>query len=90
MPLRNMLINISKRRRCLFEEAGLKVSIHVRRGDPAQEILETSREDEFDLLVVGTHGKAGLGAFWAGSVGAKVINSSTIPLLMMPATKEED
>jgi nucleotide-binding universal stress UspA family protein len=73
-----------------FEEAGLKVSIQVRRGDPAQEILETSREDEFDLVVVGTHGKAGLGAFWAGSVGAKVINGSSIPLLMVPATKEEE
>jgi len=74
----------------LIEEAGLKVLIQVRRGDPAQEILETSREDEFDLVVVGTHGKAGLGAFWAGSVGAKVINGSSIPLLMVPATKEEE
>lgn len=70
-----------------FEEAGLKVSISVLRGDPAQEILEAARGGEYDLVVVGTHGKAGLGAFWAGSVGAKVINGSSVPLLMVPAAR---
>jgi len=72
-----------------FEEAGLMVTILVPRGDPAQEILKASSQGEYDLLVVGTHGKAGLGAFWAGSVGSKVINSSTIPLLMSPAKKSD-
>lgn len=76
-----------KKKAMLFEEARLKVSILVPRGDPAREILEASRRGDYDLLVVGTHGKAGLGAFWAGSVGSKVINSSTIPLLMTPAKK---
>jgi nucleotide-binding universal stress UspA family protein len=69
----------------VFEESERKVSIQVLRGDPAQEILEVANTGEFDLLAVGTHGKAGLGAFWAGSVGARVINGSSIPLLMVPA-----
>ncbi len=78
------------RKALVFEDAGLKVSIQVLRGDPAQDILETARDGEYDLVAVGTHGKAGLGAFWAGSVGAKVINGSPIPLLMIPMQKKSD
>ncbi len=74
----------------VLEDAGLKVSIQVLRGDPAQEILEAAKAGEYDLVAVGTHGKAGLGAFWAGSVGARVINDSDIPLLMVPARKKEN
>jgi nucleotide-binding universal stress UspA family protein len=78
------------RKALVFEDAGLKVSVQVLRGDPAQEILETARDGEYDLVAVGTHGKAGLGAFWAGSVGAKVINGSPVPLLMIPMQKKSD
>jgi nucleotide-binding universal stress UspA family protein len=74
----------------IFEDTGLNASIQVLRGDPAQEILEAVKTGEYDLVAIGTHGKAGLGAFWAGSVGAKVINGSTIPLLMVPMLKKSD
>lgn len=74
----------------LFEDAGLKAAIRVLRGYPAQEILETLKGNEYDLVVVGTHGKAGLGAFWAGSVGAKVISDSSVPVFMIPAKKTDE
>jgi nucleotide-binding universal stress UspA family protein len=68
---------------------GLKVSTLVRRGDPAQQILGLAQPQNFDLIVLGTHGKGGMKAFWAGSVAPKVVIEAKIPLLLVPVVKGE-
>ena len=67
-----------------LEKMGLTVKGEVERGDPAECILEVAAENEMDLIVLATHGKAGLEAFFAGSVASKIITDSTIPLLLIP------
>jgi nucleotide-binding universal stress UspA family protein len=67
--------------------SGLKVSIEVRRGDPAQQIVDAANSSGTDLIILGTHGKAGIGAFWAGSVAPKIIGMTHIPILLVPARK---
>jgi nucleotide-binding universal stress UspA family protein len=37
-----------------------------------------------DIIVLGTHGKAGAEAFWAHSVTAGVLGKTTRPLLLVP------
>ena len=66
---------------------GLKVSTTVRRGDPAQQILAVAQAQGTDLIVLGTHGKGGMKAFWAGSVAPKVVVGAKSPLLLVPVKR---
>lgn len=72
-----------------FADAGLEVSADVRRGDPAAAIVGTARRLDADVIVLGTHGKSGLDAFWAGSVAPKVSSRSHRPVLLVPAQSVE-
>ena len=68
------------------EALGVAVSASVRRGDPASVIVETAASTDADIIVLGTHGKAGAEAFWAHSVTAKVLGKTARPLLLVPVT----
>jgi nucleotide-binding universal stress UspA family protein len=67
---------------------GVEVRTHVLRGDPAATIAQAARELEIGLVVLGTHGKSGMEAFWAGSVAHRVGSQSTVPLLLIPLKKQ--
>jgi len=60
-----------------------------RTSQAAREILEISTQGDYDLHVVGTHGKARLGDFWTDRIEVTGFNSSPIPLLMTPARKND-
>ena len=47
-------------------------------GDPAQKILETSKNEGVDVVVMATHGRRG--RFDFGSVTEKVVKNSTVPV----------
>jgi nucleotide-binding universal stress UspA family protein len=66
-----------------LQPTGLNVTAEVARGDPSKIILNTAHRIEADLIVLGTHGKSGMDAFWQGSVAPKVIGQSDIPLLLV-------
>jgi nucleotide-binding universal stress UspA family protein len=70
-----------------WRKAGLTVTTEVRRGDPAQQIVADGVANRADLIVLATHGKSGMGAFWSGSVGSKVVSGSTLSLLLIPVKK---
>jgi len=63
---------------------GIESRTTIRRGDPVQQILADSQDE--DLIVLGTHGKAGMNAFWAGSVAPKIVSQTRLPVLLVPAT----
>ena len=63
----------------------VEVATQVRRGDIPRELVHAAAEFEIELIVLGTHGRAGMGAFWSGSATAKVIGQTHIPLLLVPA-----
>ena len=62
---------------------GVTVSAEVARGDPATRILEAAQRGGTDLFVMATHGRAGLGAFWEGSVTPKVLGRAQAPVLLV-------
>jgi nucleotide-binding universal stress UspA family protein len=51
------------------------------RGDAAAEILRATREVQGDLIVMGTHGRTGLGRLLMGSVAEKVLRGAECPVL---------
>ena len=58
------------------------------RGDAARRILKAARSLRSDLIVLASHGRAGAGAFWQGSVGSPVCAASSVPVLLVPAAPE--
>ena len=63
---------------------GLTVTWEASRGDPARTIVAAARRQAVDLVIMGTHRKAGAEAFWAGSVASRVIARLEVPLLLVP------
>jgi len=56
--------------------------VHMRQGDPAQEILGSAQANHADLVVVGNKGMAGAKGFLLGSVPEKVIESADRDVLL--------
>jgi len=70
-----------------LRKEGFEASTHVLRGNPASVIVEAAAAAPIDLIVLGTHGKTGMDAFWAGSVAHRICSQSRIPLLLIPVGK---
>jgi nucleotide-binding universal stress UspA family protein len=64
--------------------SGLRVRAEVCRGDPAGAIVQSALQMRADLVVLGTHGRRGVDAFWSSSVAAQVAGRSRVPLLLVP------
>ena len=60
---------------------GLNVKQVVVKGDVFSEIVRYGKEDESDLIVIGTHGRTGLSHLLMGSVCEKVVRNSPCPVL---------
>ena len=72
-----------------FHKDGIKVFAEVSRGDPARGIVKIAEISGADLIILTTHRKAGMGAFWARSVAPKVANKTKVPLLLIPLVAEK-
>jgi nucleotide-binding universal stress UspA family protein len=55
--------------------------------DPATVIINSAQQSQIDLIVLATHGRTGMEAFWKGSVTHKICSRSRIPLLLIPVEK---
>lgn len=60
---------------------GVKATGKVISGYAAEEIISQAKENNVDLIIMGTHGRAGLDRILFGSVAEKVVKASTIPVL---------
>ena len=57
----------------------------IREGKPHIEILETMKEEDFDLLVMGASGRnSTIDRLALGSVTEMVIRESKIPVMVIP------
>ena len=52
-------------------------------GTPGEQILTAIKETGADLVVMGTHGRRGLGHVMFGSVAEKTVRQSPIPVLVV-------
>ncbi|WP_407413849.1 universal stress protein [Methanobrevibacter sp.] len=66
-----------------LNEDDLKITHVVREGSPAKVILEVAREENVDLIVMGSSGKSGFDRFIMGSVADKVVNSAKCAVLVV-------
>ncbi|MCI0461018.1 MAG: universal stress protein [Gemmataceae bacterium] len=61
------------------------VEHRLEEGDPAIQILQVARETGCDLIVMGTHGRTGLGRLLMGSVAEQVTHRAPCPVLTVKA-----
>lgn len=62
---------------------GIHVEVVVRRGEVVHELLRQSRIQAADLIVMRTHGRAGLGRAVLGSTTQRVLSESGVPVLVL-------
>ena len=71
------------------EDAGVEAVTAIRAGVPDEEITDYATEADVDLVVMGTHGRSGLGRFLLGSVTERVVRGSRVPVLAVPPGEAE-
>lgn len=64
------------------------VTTRLERGDAAETILRIAREEEPDLIVMGSHGHSRIRRALLGSVSEKVLRVSSVPVLLMRGEKQ--
>ena len=69
-----------------LKAAGVPVTIDVVRGDPVRKIVACAREQDSDVIVLGTHALAGTRAFWEGSAGTKICARVPASVLLVPVS----
>ncbi len=60
-----------------------RARVRVVTGDPATEIVRIAKEEKIDLIVMPTHGRAGLSHVLFGSVAEKVVRHAECPVLTL-------
>jgi universal stress protein A len=66
-------------------DPAVPVEYRLEEGDAAVVIGDTADMADCDLIVMGTHGRTGLGRLLLGSVAEKVLRESTRPVLTVKA-----
>ncbi|MEW6585358.1 MAG: universal stress protein [Nitrospirota bacterium] len=67
------------------EKEGVKTTSIVAGGKPYAAIIETSKQEKADLIVVGSHGRTGLVRLLMGSVTERVIGHAEAAVLVVKA-----
>jgi nucleotide-binding universal stress UspA family protein len=65
--------------------ADVRAERRLAEGDAVEETLRVARETNADLIVVGTHGRTGLGRLLMGSVAEQVVRRASCPVLTVKA-----
>ena len=67
----------------------IHVEHRLTEGDPAEEVLRLAALLQCDLIVVGTHGRTGLGRLLMGSVAEEVLRKASCPVLVVKTPARE-
>jgi nucleotide-binding universal stress UspA family protein len=67
----------------LMEKAGVKSSSMLLKGRPFEQIVNTTKSFNIDLVVMGTYGRRGAERILIGSVAERVIEYSPCPVLVV-------
>ena len=71
-PIRTFLEQNALRHRCLAVI-----------GSAVEEIIQTAKNEQVDLIVMGTHGHGWIGRALMGSVAQRVVVDSVVPVLLV-------
>jgi nucleotide-binding universal stress UspA family protein len=64
------------------------IKIITKEGDFAESILDAAKEENADIIVLGSHSRKWLENILMGSVAKKVLDKTSIPLFIIPTKKQ--
>ncbi|MGK5094066.1 universal stress protein [Deltaproteobacteria bacterium TL4] len=64
-----------------FLSSEVKMNLVVLQGDPVTEIIHYAKDQEIDVIIIGTHGHTGLAHMLLGSIAEKVVRHAPCPVL---------
>jgi ACR3 family arsenite transporter len=70
--------------KCPLESEKILVQV----GEPAQRIIETATEGQYDLVIMGTHGHSKLDDLMLGSVAKDVVQGCPVPVMVVRLPKQ--
>lgn len=79
----------ARRARDLLEDHDVEVHLAESSGEPTEEILETAREEDVDLITLAGRRRSPAGKLLMGSVSQEVLLRSERPVLFCPHDLEE-
>lgn len=72
----------------LIDGDGPELVTAVRSGSPHEEIVAYAEGTGCDLIVMGTHGRTGVGRYLVGSVTERVVRLADVPVLATPLSPD--
>jgi nucleotide-binding universal stress UspA family protein len=69
-------------------EKAINFETITKSGREAEEILKLARQEQMDIIVMGTHGSTGVEYVFFGSVAERVIRRSPFPVFIIPSRKK--
>ena len=71
------------------EAQGLDWETVIRQGEPFLEVIRFAKEQDVDLIVIGTHGRSGFEHIVFGSTAEKVVRKAPCPVLSVRPEQRE-
>ena len=65
----------------------LSIQTLIKEGNVPDSIIEVSKEENIDIIVMGSHSRKWLEQIVMGSITERVLNQSSIPLYIIPTKK---
>ena len=69
---------------------GVDATGFIYEGKPAEKIVEIAREQDVDMIVMGTHAREGLDRLFFGSMANEVVKSSKCPVMTIRPEKKSE
>jgi nucleotide-binding universal stress UspA family protein len=66
-----------------FTKESVKASVVMETGSPAETIIAIAKREGADMIIAASHGKHGARKFALGSITARLIEHSPVPVLVM-------
>lgn len=70
--------------------SSVNLTTHVIIGPPASALCEMVRDEHVDLVVLSSHGRAGLERMLIGSVAEKIVQDASCPVLVVKPARSRD
>lgn len=70
--------NLAAEAQSILSAAGMQAEVTVLQGDPGRRIIETAKEKQTDLIIIGSRGLSGLREMFLGSVSSYIVKHSEV------------
>jgi nucleotide-binding universal stress UspA family protein len=68
-----------------FAEKSLSLKVVVLSGEPAGQVIDYSRRERVDLVIIVSHGHSGIMPWAMGSTANKIVHEAPVPVLLLRA-----